>query len=548
MPNKEHGQGSTTPDKPYNNKTKVFNNAADDWRESKEARCHKPLCSPPCQANSNSQGQCDWPAVHEMLRDVRVFDFRPKADSRLVGAASNAFSQFAPGNEKTIGAYEAVSNYYSIPGKIWAKSSAPVPPHGFPAVRPAQDLIFNQGKGASKHDIFLGRDACAVTNAPTGNLNHRPTSSTFVDRLSWPRNIISPRDTLSVGEVYYWRVDAIGGPHGVVKGETWCFKVSNSAQNTLEVPWNMVTGLHACAKDGPDSCGTPPISTEAPPTSNPTETPPDPTSSCGTALAIKKKCTGGVIKTLSNSAANADDCKKLCETRLGAGNQCCVFFSKNSKCRLHSGAFKGPSKGNKQLYAAICTGSTTESPAPPTEAPITTQAPGEASCGTSLQQKKTCSGGNVNILSNSAADASTCKSLCEGNLAAGDQCCVFFAKQSKCSLRSGSFKGPSRANKQFYAAACVGIASTVPPTEPAPGGTSCGATLKRGKVCSGGNINILSESAANADACKALCETNAASKGCCTFYSKTSFCRHHVGDYQFGSGNKKFYSATCQST
>lgn len=28
----EYGDGSTTPWKPYNTKTKVFNNAVDDWR------------------------------------------------------------------------------------------------------------------------------------------------------------------------------------------------------------------------------------------------------------------------------------------------------------------------------------------------------------------------------------------------------------------------------------------------------------------------------------------------------------------------------------
>jgi len=112
IPNKEYGEPSTDPNKQYSNKSKVYNNAADDWRESRNPKCEEPLCSPPCQAGRNSVGQCGRPAAHEMLRDVRVFDFRPQPGSRLVGAASGSFSQFAPGGEKTIGAYQAVSNHY----------------------------------------------------------------------------------------------------------------------------------------------------------------------------------------------------------------------------------------------------------------------------------------------------------------------------------------------------------------------------------------------------------------------------------------------------
>merc|ERR1719210_949190 len=152
--------------------------------------------------------------------------------------------------------------------------------------------------------------------------------------------------------------------------------------------------MHECAKEAADSCGTRP--TTARPST--TEAPPDTTggpSSCGFELEQKKRCSGGTVNSLSNSKINADDCEALCKARAGVGNQCCTFHAKTSKCRLHSGAFKGPSRSNKQYYAATCTGATAAPTVRPTEAPTTpptlrpTQAPGRVSCENALEQKKT---------------------------------------------------------------------------------------------------------------------------------------------------------------
>lgn len=253
---KEPGAGSTTPDKLYNHRSEVYNNAGEDWKDSGKAPCTDPVCYKPCKSGSNSyhfQSRTkvchDWPRVHEMLRDVSVFDFRPKPQSRLANAGSGGFTKFGPAGEKTIGAYAVDSKHYSIPGRHEIQSSSPVPPHGFPAVLRHQDLMWNRGKGAIKHDVFFGTTCRSVANAPTGSASAAPSSARFLRRMAWPQNILSP-GTLNEGSVYYWRVDSVSG-QGVEKGPIWCFKVSSSSERPLDWPWNMAAGIHSCT----ESCG-----------------------------------------------------------------------------------------------------------------------------------------------------------------------------------------------------------------------------------------------------------------------------------------------------
>lgn len=453
VPNKEYGEGSTNPNKKFNEKSQVFNNAADDWRESKDPKCSKPLCSPPCKANDNSWGQCGWPAVHEMLRDVRVFDFRPRVGSQLVGVAGSKLVQFAPGTEKTIGAYEAANNHYSIPGKVLAQSCSPVPPHGFPAVFSSQDLIFNRGKDALKHDVFLSRDVCEVASAPTGSLSAMPQSPVVVGRFTWPRNVVSP-GVLQAGEIYYWRVDAVG-QSGSVKGETWCFKVSKSNQDTsLKVPWNLITGRHTCVKEALRSCGPRPRPAPTPrPQSTPRPTPlpvTDPGgAACGTSLERGNVCAGGSI--VKGKATSVEMCKKMCEAKV-SGKSCCTFYSKKGQCRHHTGNYRFK-RSKKIYYSAVCQKASAPTPKPnpaPRPRPQPVPSPGGGSCAASLQRGKICSGGSID--KTATTDADLCKKICEAKIS-GKSCCTFYSVTGQCRVHTGSYRF-ERGKKTFYSAEC----------------------------------------------------------------------------------------------
>merc|ERR1719359_356262 len=102
---KEMGSGSTTPGKKYNDKSLVFNNAADDWSDSGKADCRvTPACKPPCKSGSNTKHwggkkrPChDNPPVAQMLVDVANLMFRPMGAAMVGKADRSHASQFGGG-------------------------------------------------------------------------------------------------------------------------------------------------------------------------------------------------------------------------------------------------------------------------------------------------------------------------------------------------------------------------------------------------------------------------------------------------------------------
>lgn len=114
-----------------------------------------------------------------LYRSYDHSDFRPAAGSPLVDAGAMSTmaghaSEVDPGalapvlgapetvgDAPDIGAYEAGSHVYWLPGRQFAQPSFPIPPDGAVAVLPSQDLMFLQGEGAE------GKCLCAC-RTPSG--------------------------------------------------------------------------------------------------------------------------------------------------------------------------------------------------------------------------------------------------------------------------------------------------------------------------------------------------------------------------------------------
>ncbi|EJK75750.1 hypothetical protein THAOC_02517, partial [Thalassiosira oceanica] len=325
----EYGDGSTTPWKPYNTKTSVFNNAVDDWRDSGKRKCTEPVCvpspgyalkepnlskpwakrwekcdwkkgpvpcidnwddmspwlqewnkktgqwkptgvgidDPGCQSgplgkyNTLHYGTCvegkqdwatsgGWPRVAAMLRDVGNYDFRPKrsgAPKTLLGRGKHGVSDF---ESRDIGAYEADGAHYSIPGRIEATASSPVPPDGAFSAKGDADLMFLGGANAEGHALLLGSSFCDVATRSPGD------GSVLVDT-----NIYTPPGGLKADLRYYWRVDVLHEDGSAKKGPVWCFDVEDPS-NTVELSksWNMRTTKSSCTLMSVDACGDAPSS------------------------------------------------------------------------------------------------------------------------------------------------------------------------------------------------------------------------------------------------------------------------------------------------
>jgi len=232
---KEFGSGSTTPGKKYNHKSKVFNNAADDYRDSGKADCHtSDACELPCESGANAKHWGHWrrtkdqcyenPPVVEMLASVANFDFRP-VHAALFGKADSRFALLPD-----LGAYAAKGEYW-LPGAQRAAASAPVPPHGSPFGQQEQLLAWLLPRDAEISTLYVGTSFCEVALAEHGN--GPAYQGSFGGRSA------SKLVNFKLGDVVYWRVDSTVG-----KGEVWCFGVTDEA---LRLPWNEVSQRHACA-------------------------------------------------------------------------------------------------------------------------------------------------------------------------------------------------------------------------------------------------------------------------------------------------------------
>ncbi len=87
-------------------------------------------------------------------------------------------------------------------------------------IRTATPLTWSAGGGATKHDVFLGTDAPAVTDANSADTTGIYLGQTNVTSLT-------PAGDLQWGQKYFWRVDEIKADGAVTQGKVWSFTVAD---------------------------------------------------------------------------------------------------------------------------------------------------------------------------------------------------------------------------------------------------------------------------------------------------------------------------------
>jgi parallel beta-helix repeat protein len=144
--------------------------------------------------------------LRTQVRDADNRDYRPKAGSDLIdaGLVIGGITDGYLGSAPDMGAYEYGDPNYWIAGYQAPKASTPIPPDTASNVKLDADLMWLQGYKAESHDIYFG------TN---------PNSLVFQGNQS--NNIFDP-GTLSSGQTYYWKVNAIINDK-TIEGDTWSF-------------------------------------------------------------------------------------------------------------------------------------------------------------------------------------------------------------------------------------------------------------------------------------------------------------------------------------
>ncbi len=103
-------------------------------------------------------------------------------------------------------------------GPVWSfvsqdvKAYYPRPADEAPSVSPTVTLLWEAGRGAAKHHLYLGEDADAVAQGAA-----ETDKGEIVGETSY-----TPTD-LAGATTYYWRVDAIAGNGTVETGAVWSF-------------------------------------------------------------------------------------------------------------------------------------------------------------------------------------------------------------------------------------------------------------------------------------------------------------------------------------
>ncbi len=102
------------------------------------------------------------------------------------------------------------------PLRAWS----PQPRNGWLAdIRTATPLTWTKGDKASKHDVYFGLDAAAVTAANTSD-----TTGIYRSRIG--TTSFTPSEDLQWGQKYFWRVDEINADGTVTTGKVWSFTVA----------------------------------------------------------------------------------------------------------------------------------------------------------------------------------------------------------------------------------------------------------------------------------------------------------------------------------
>lgn len=152
--------------------------------------------------------------VGAQLCDPDRLDFRPRINSQLIdgGTIVSGVRDEYVGAAPDIGAYEHGDKEYWIPGYQSPQPSTPIPPDGASEVSSQADLMWLAGYRSTSHDIYLGTDLIAVTEA-----DH--SSPEYMGQQQ--NNIFTPQQ-LRLGMTFYWRIDAVG-PDKTVRGSVWSF-------------------------------------------------------------------------------------------------------------------------------------------------------------------------------------------------------------------------------------------------------------------------------------------------------------------------------------
>jgi len=188
--------------------TKTINNVADSISG------HRTNVAPvPGIIGTNFNGVNETQEIKTLLRDPANYDFRPVVGSSLIDAGDVItdvdYSHPTYGSAPDLGAYEDGDSNYWIPGRKLATSSHPIPFNAGSTENTSTDLMWREAYKASSHKVYFGTSA--------GVLVYQGEQS---------NNIFSP-GTLTVGQHYYWRVDAVT-PSGTITGDEWSFVVESA--------------------------------------------------------------------------------------------------------------------------------------------------------------------------------------------------------------------------------------------------------------------------------------------------------------------------------
>jgi len=185
--------------------TKTINNVSDSISG------HRTDVTPvPGIVGTNFNGVNETAEIKTLLRDPQNYDFRPAIGSSLIDAGEVIsdvdYSHPTQGGAPDLGAYENGDTNYWIPGRKLANSSHPIPFTDGSTTNVNSDLMWREGYKATAHKIYFGTSS--------GALDYKGQQS---------NNIFSP-GSLTIGQTYYWRVDAVT-PSGIVTGDEWHFTV-----------------------------------------------------------------------------------------------------------------------------------------------------------------------------------------------------------------------------------------------------------------------------------------------------------------------------------